>query len=112
MVLPEERADYSEVDAIGVGAEVIRQELFDVCAGTEGLAVLAADDNNLNSCLMVELSDCLHDVVDHGLRERVEVFGAVEPDGRNFLVPRQLDLGEVVLRPARDSLLQKIQSIH
>ena len=111
-MLPEQRADYSEMDAIGVSAEIIGQKLFDVGSSAEGLAVLAANDNDLHCCLMVQLGDCLHDIVDHHLRQRVQVLGTVEPDGGNLLIPCQFNLGVVVLPRACDSLLQKIQSIH
>lgn len=112
MILSEERADYSEMDAIGVRAEIIGQKLFDVCASAEGLAVLAANDDDLHCCLMVKLGDCLHDVVDHHLRQRVQVLGTVEPDSGNLLIPCQFNFSVVVLPPACDSLLQKIQSLH
>lgn len=111
-MLSEERADYSEMDAIGVRAEIIGQKLFDVCASAEGLAVLAANDDDLHCFFMVQLGDCLHDIVDHHLRQRVQVFGTVEPDSGNLLIPCQFNFSVVVLPPACDSLLQKIQSLH
>lgn len=71
VMLPEKCADDSKMDAIGVGAEIISLKLFDVCTSAECLAVLAANDNDLHCCLMVQCCDCLHEVDDHHPRKRV-----------------------------------------
>lgn len=76
-MLSEQRANHSKMYAIGVRAEIIGLKLLDVCTSAECLAVLAADDNDLHCCLMVQGGDCLHDIFDHHLRQRVEVLGTV-----------------------------------
>lgn len=68
MILSKQSADDSEMNAIGIGAEIIHHKLFDVGPSAEGFGMFAANDNNLDSCLMVKLGDCLHDIVDHHLR--------------------------------------------